>query len=69
MRQGNVDKAIPNYFEALRINPNYSRAHYNLGAALLRQGKTREAAFHFAETLRIDPNDLRARRALQLLSR
>ena len=68
-RQGNFDQAVHYYYEALRINPHYSKAHYNLGVVLLRQGKTREAAFHFTETLRIDPDNIRARRALQLLSR
>ena len=52
--QGRIEEAIPEFREALRINPAYTLAHTNLGNALLRQDKTEEAISQFREALRID---------------
>ena len=38
-RQGKYPEAISQYTEALRINPNFVEAHYNLGVALALQHK------------------------------
>jgi tetratricopeptide (TPR) repeat protein len=69
MRQGKSEEAIRHYYEALRINPDYLRAHYNLGVALAMKGDRKGAAYHFSQVLRIDPGNVNARRALELLSR
>ena len=36
--QGNLDEAVAAYREALRLNPDYAMAHYNLGNALRAPG-------------------------------
>jgi len=60
-RQGRTDEAIEHFHEALRIKPDFERAHYNLGIALLEQGKIDEAIAQFRETLRIAPDFSQAR--------
>jgi tetratricopeptide (TPR) repeat protein len=37
--QGKLADAIAAYQTAIRINPNYADAHYNLGLAFKKQGK------------------------------
>ena len=44
------------YREALKINPNYAQAHYNLGNVLYNQGNLLEAEEEYREALKIDPN-------------
>jgi tetratricopeptide (TPR) repeat protein len=41
----------------LRLNPNYAKAHYNLGLALYDQGKLEEAIACYRQGLRLNPND------------
>ena len=53
--QGEFDKAIENYNEALSIHPSYGLAHYGLGVALARIGKLQEALDHYSTALQINP--------------
>ena len=53
--QGNYNKAIIQYTEALRINPSYAEAHNNLGSVLEQNGRISEAISHFSAALRIFP--------------
>ena len=48
--------AIANYKKALRLDPDYIKAHYNLGKALVKQKDFQEAAAHYRETIRLSPN-------------
>jgi tetratricopeptide (TPR) repeat protein len=41
--QGLLEKAMNEYQEALRIYPNYARAHYNLAEILENLNRTAEA--------------------------
>jgi hypothetical protein len=43
--------------EAARRTPASARAHYELGAALVREGKLAEGAAQLSEALRLDPDD------------
>ncbi|KAL3418605.1 Peroxisomal targeting signal receptor [Phlyctema vagabunda] len=48
------DEAISAYQQALELKPNYSRAHYNLGAAYLGQGNPRAGAQTLVQRLHAD---------------
>ncbi len=53
----NKDKeAIIRFYEALRIDPAYADAYYNLGKVFARQGKTESAILHFQKALQKDPD-------------
>lgn len=55
--QPNVAGAIREYETALRINPNFVEAHFNLGNALIRQpDRLPEAINEFQAVLRLRPN-------------
>jgi len=56
--KGDVDGAIAEYREAIRLNPKYEVAHYNLGIALEQKGDKAGALeeYHTASVLK--PNDV-----------
>ncbi|MGA1868194.1 MAG: tetratricopeptide repeat protein [bacterium] len=54
--QGNLEKAIEHYSEALRIHPDFALAHSNLGSALRMQGQISEAIKHYNKALEIEPD-------------
>ena len=56
-RDGQLDKGIKSYFEALRIKADYAYAHNNLGVALAQKGNLKDAFTHFSEALRLRPSD------------
>jgi tetratricopeptide (TPR) repeat protein len=47
---------VSHYREALRIDPKYLKAHYDLGNILMDQGKIEEAVGHFAEAIKFKPD-------------
>jgi tetratricopeptide (TPR) repeat protein len=59
-KKGDLDAAIREFQEALRINPYYSDAHNNLGLALVSKGYLDAAIQEYLEALRINPNNARA---------
>ncbi len=59
-----MDAAIEELREALRSNPNYPEAHYNLGGLLVDRGQTEEAVVHYKEALRLKPDYAEARQRL-----
>jgi len=67
--QGKLDEGIRHFREALRINPDFAEAHYNIGAALAWQGKLDEGIRHFREALRINPALTEARTGLETVMR
>ena len=40
----------------MRIKPDYTKAHNNLGLALARQGEVQQAIMHYREALRLKPD-------------
>jgi len=55
-QQGKLPEAVAAYREALRLQPNYSEAHCNLGGTLSAQGKLPEAVAAFREAIRLQPD-------------
>ena len=45
--QRKLTRTIASYKTAIRINPNYANAYYNLGLALKKQGKKSDAIAQF----------------------
>ena len=56
--QGDLDAAIHEYQAALRINPEYAKAHNNLGFAFTGKGNLDAAIREYQEALRINPTDI-----------
>jgi tetratricopeptide (TPR) repeat protein len=49
-------EALEHYREALRIDPNLTEAHNNLGILLLQQGFTHQAIQQFEQALALKPD-------------
>ncbi|HXB74338.1 MAG TPA: tetratricopeptide repeat protein [Candidatus Acidoferrales bacterium] len=58
------DEAAEQFRHALRVQPDYSDARYNLANTLVAQGKLEEAAPHFRQVLAAVPDDAAAREHL-----
>jgi tetratricopeptide (TPR) repeat protein len=52
---------------AIRLNPNFTNAHYNLGIVLIEKGEMKEAVHHFRETVRLRPDLVKARDYLEFV--
>ncbi|MDA1060380.1 MAG: tetratricopeptide repeat protein [bacterium] len=64
---GKTKEAKLHYEAALKINPNYVNAHYNLAVLLKSIGKTKEAKLHYEAALKINPNHVNAHYNLAVL--
>jgi eukaryotic-like serine/threonine-protein kinase len=53
--RGDVDGAIAEYKEAIRLQPGYGPAHHNLGSALSKNGDRAGAVAAYKEAVRYDP--------------
>jgi len=57
---GRTEEAVEQYRQALRLKPDYVKAHNNLGLALAGLGKVGEAIEHYHQALRLKPDDAAA---------
>jgi hypothetical protein len=64
--KGDLDAAIREYLEAVRISPDFTEAHTNLGIAFARKGNLDAAIRELREALRISPNETIIQNALGL---
>jgi Flp pilus assembly protein TadD len=63
-KKGNLDGAITEYREALRLKPDFPDAHDNLGAALGDKGNLDGAIAEYREVFRLKPDYPRMRSIL-----
>ena len=57
-REGKVEEAIQAFKEALKVNPTYIYAHYNLGVAYVAQEKFLLALESFQEVIKRQPGEI-----------
>jgi tetratricopeptide (TPR) repeat protein len=53
---GNSDKAIADYEQALKLQPDYAKAYYNRGLAYYRKGDYDRAIADFTQALKLQPD-------------
>ena len=69
-KQGQASKAITDFQQAVRIQPNYPEAYVNLGAMAFELGRFSEARKAFEKAIELDPRGAaasNARRGLEML--
>ena len=54
--KGQYDRAIANYDQAIRLNPNYAIAFYNRGYAWRAKGEYDRSIADYDQVIRLDPN-------------
>jgi Flp pilus assembly protein TadD len=59
-KQGQIDEAISQYREVIRLRPGFVEAYNNLGIALRNQGQIDEAISQFQEAIRLKPDYVKA---------
>ena len=65
--KGQIDEAIRQFQEAVRLKPDYADAHNNLGVAFAKKGHMDEAIRQFQEALRLKPDYADARKNLDVV--
>jgi tetratricopeptide (TPR) repeat protein len=55
-RQGDANKELEAYTEAIRISPDFVPAHHALGLSCARMGRHQEAIDAFKQCIRINPD-------------
>src|SRR5262249_7737007 len=53
--KGDVDRAIANFSEAIRLDPKYAEAYYVRGVAYGNKGDLDRAIADYSEAIRLDP--------------
>jgi tetratricopeptide (TPR) repeat protein len=54
--KGDYDRAIPDYDQAVRLNPSHANAFSNRGVAYAHKGDYDQAILDYAEAIRLNPN-------------
>ncbi|MGA3163184.1 MAG: tetratricopeptide repeat protein [Verrucomicrobiota bacterium] len=55
-RKGQIDEAINQYQEAIRLKPDYAEAYNNLGTAFQKKGQIDEAINQYQKAIRLTPD-------------
>ncbi len=56
LEKDQIDEAVTQFQEAIRLTPGFADAHYNLGTALLKKDQIDDAISQFQEAIRLKPN-------------
>jgi spermidine synthase len=67
--KGDLDKAIAEFREALRLLPDVAATHWHLGAALAARGAHSDAVVHLRRSVELDPTNSDAQRDLEVLTK
>jgi tetratricopeptide (TPR) repeat protein len=65
--KGEWDKAIADYNQAIRLNPNYAEAYSNRGASYAMKEDYARARADWEKVLQLNPNHAQARDGLEIL--
>ena len=65
---GQVSKAMDHFLAAIKADPKFDRAYYELGSIYLRQQRLAEAREAFENVTRFNPDDYEAEGSLGILS-
>jgi tetratricopeptide (TPR) repeat protein len=57
VKKGEYDRAIQDYDEAIRLDPNFAKAFNNRGAAYAAKGENDRAIQDYDEAIRLNPNE------------
>jgi Flp pilus assembly protein TadD len=68
LRKGDLEKAVREFQEVIRLRPQMASAHYNLGLAFRKQNRENDAVIEFRRALAVDPQFRPAREALGRLA-
>src|SRR5205085_8477977 len=60
LEAGRMDQAIESLQEAIRLNPMFSDAEFQLAAALASKGKAKEAIQHYSRVLELNSDSIPA---------
>ena len=55
--QGRFGEAVESYQKAVKLEPSFADAHYNLGNALKQTGDLKKAIESYRAPIAINPND------------
>jgi Tfp pilus assembly protein PilF len=65
LQQGDYVAAKVQFSAAIKLDPKYAQAYYDLGMTLRKTNQRAEAVQEFKKALEVDPNFLPAQQALE----
>jgi len=66
-KHGKLDRAVAEYQTAIRLNPNFADAHFNLATALDHRGQFDPAVSEYLEAIRLAPSNTLAHNNLGVI--
>jgi len=66
-KKGDLNTALKYYLKAIKVHPNESHIHYNIGRLHLEMKDPTESKKHFAKAIQLDPDFEEAREVLNAI--